>query len=46
MSKSKFAIEKTKTGFSAYEVKYPIFSNGRTMHELQNNCFEATSVYL
>jgi hypothetical protein len=46
MSMFKFIIEKTKTGYSAFEVKYPIFTTGRTMHELQEKCFEATNLYL
>jgi len=46
MAKYKFIIEKTKTGYSAFEEKHPIFTTGRTMHELQNNCFESTNLYL
>ena len=46
MAKFKFIIERTKTGYSAFEEKYPIFTTGRTMHELQDNCFEAVNLYL
>jgi len=46
MAKFKFIIEKTKTGYSAFEEGHPIFTTGRTMLELQDNCFEATNLYL
>jgi predicted RNase H-like HicB family nuclease len=38
-------IEKSKTGFSAYSVDYPVFSTGATMSELIDNCIEAFSLY-
>ena len=38
-------VEKTDTGFSAYSNDYPIFSTGRTIPELIDNVFEATSLY-
>jgi len=44
--KLKFIIEKTKTGYSAYEVKKPIFTTGKTILELQLNTLEASNLYL
>ncbi len=38
-------VEKTDTGFSAYSDVYPIFSTGRTIPELIDNVFEASSFY-
>lgn len=44
--KFKFIIEKTKTGYSAYENKLPVFTTGLTMLELQQNSLEALGLYL
>jgi hypothetical protein len=44
--KFKFIIEKTRTGYSAYEQKHPIFTTGDTILELQMNALEATNLYL
>ena len=44
--KYKFIIEKSKTGYSAFENKLPIFTTGKTMLELQKNALEATNLYL
>lgn len=44
--KFKFIIERTKTGYSAFEIDEPIFTTGRTMLELQRNALEATNLYL
>jgi len=38
-------IEKTKTGFSAYAKDYPIFTTGKTIADLINNTYEATTLY-
>ena len=38
-------VEKTDTGFSAYSNEYSIFTTGRTIPELVNNAFEATSLF-
>ena len=42
----KFIIEKTKTGYSAYCADKPIFTSGKTIHELQLNVLEASNLYL
>ena len=44
--KYKFIIEKSKTGYSAFENKLPIFTTGKTMLELQKNALEATSLFI
>lgn len=44
--KYKFIIEKSKTGYSAFENALPIFTTGKTMLELQSNALEATNLYL
>lgn len=46
MKEFKFIIEKTKTGYSGFSNEYPIFTSGKTIYELQNNAFEATSLFL
>ena len=38
-------VEKTKTGFSAFAVDYPVFTTGRTMAELSKNIVEALNLY-
>ena len=43
--KYKFLIEKTKTGYSAYELKTPIFTVGKTIHDLRINTLEAVTLY-
>jgi hypothetical protein len=44
--KYKFLIEKTSTGYSAYEVEQPIFTTGKTILELQNAAVEAVNLFL
>lgn len=44
-SKIKFTIEKTSTGFSAFANDYSIFTTGKTVSELLNNAFEASTLY-
>lgn len=41
-----FIIERTRTGYSAYERKKAIFTTGETLLELQVNALEATNLYL
>ncbi len=38
-------VEKTKTGFSAFAVDYPVFTTGKTMSELSKNIVEALNFY-
>ncbi len=46
MRKYKFIIEKTSTGYSAFCEKYPIYTSGKTILELQKNALEATNLFL
>jgi predicted RNase H-like HicB family nuclease len=47
MAKKKIlvTIEKTKTGFSAYSDDYPVYTTGKTINELFDNCNEAFALY-
>ena len=38
-------VEKTKTGFSAFSNEYPIYTTGKTIHELIKNAFEAYELF-
>ena len=40
-----FTIEKTKTGYSAYESNKPIFTTGSTILELRENALESILTY-
>jgi len=43
--KLNFIIEKTNTGFSVYSEKYPIYSTGRNISELNTNIIEAANLF-
>lgn len=43
--KIEMVVEKTKTGYSAYSVKYPIFTVGSSLEELKANMLEALNLY-
>lgn len=38
-------VEKTKTGFSAFAIDYPVFTTGKTISELTKNLKEALNLY-
>lgn len=38
-------VETTEDGFSAYSVKYPIFTIGKTITELKKNAVNAIEFY-
>jgi predicted RNase H-like HicB family nuclease len=44
--KIKMTVEKTKTGYSAYADKYPVFTVGKSLEELKNNILEAVNLSL
>jgi predicted RNase H-like HicB family nuclease len=46
MRKLKVIVEKTSTGYSAYADKYPIYTTGRDVKELENNIIEAINFHL
>lgn len=39
-------VEKTKTGFSAFTINYPVFTTGKTISELTQNLMEGLNLYL
>ena len=41
----KFIIERTQTGYSAYEQKKPIYTTGKTILELRLNALEAVNLF-
>jgi predicted RNase H-like HicB family nuclease len=43
--KIEMVVEKTKTGYSAYSVKYPVFTVGSSLEELKANMLEALNLY-
>jgi len=44
--KTKLMVEKTSTGFSAYNETYPVFTTGESFTELLKNAVEAMNLYL
>ncbi len=38
-------VEKTKTGYSAYAEKYPVYTVGTTLDELEINMLEVLNLY-
>ncbi len=45
MKKLKVIIEKTRTGYSAYAVKIPVYSTGANVKELMDNVVEGVNFY-
>lgn len=39
-------VEKTKSGYSAYAEKYPVYTVGKSLEELKSNILEAMNLYL
>ena len=39
-------IERTKTGYSAYAEKFPVYTVGKNLEELKSNILEAVNLYL
>jgi predicted RNase H-like HicB family nuclease len=44
--KIELIIERTKTGYSAYATKFPVFTVGKSLEELKANILEAVNLYL
>jgi predicted RNase H-like HicB family nuclease len=44
--KIEMIIERTKTGYSAYSTKFPVFTVGKSLDELKANILEAVNLYL
>jgi predicted RNase H-like HicB family nuclease len=43
--KIRIMVEKSNTGFSAYTLDYPVYTTAKSVSELIENAFEATSLY-
>lgn len=43
--KIEMIVEKTRTGYSAYAGKYPVFTAGKTLDELKSNMVESLNLY-
>ena len=46
MKKTKFVIERTATGYSAYAEKYSVFTVGSNLKQLKSNILEAINLFL
>ena len=44
--KIEIIVEKTKTGYSAYAEKYPVYTVGKSLEELKSNILEAVNLLL
>jgi predicted RNase H-like HicB family nuclease len=44
--KLEIIVEKTRTGYSAYAEKLPVYTVGKTLEELKSNILEAMNLYL
>ncbi len=45
MKKIEIIVERTKTGYSAYASKYPVYTVGKSLEELRENILEALNIY-
>lgn len=43
--KIEMIVERTKTGYSAYAEKYPVYTVGTTLDKLKTNILEALNLY-
>lgn len=43
--KIEMIIEKTQTGYSAYALKYPVFTTGKNLDELKLNMIESLNLF-
>ena len=43
--KIEMIVERTKTGYSAYSAKHPVFTVGKTLQELKTNMLEALNLH-
>ena len=44
--KIEIIVEKTRTGYSAYAEKYPVYTVGKSLEELKTNILEAVNLLL
>ena len=45
MKKLEIIVENTRTGYSAYVRKYPVFTTGNNLEEIRVNVLEALNLY-
>ena len=45
MKKIEIIVERTKTGYSVYAAKHPVYTVGNSLEELKNNIIEALNLY-
>lgn len=43
--KIEMIVERTKTGYSAYAEKYPVYTVGKSLEQLKTNMIEALNLY-
>jgi hypothetical protein len=43
--KIKMVVEKTKTGYSAYAEKYPVYTVGKSLEELKSHVLESVNLH-
>ena len=43
--KIEMIVEKTKTGYSAYSEKYPVYTTGKTLDEMKEKMVEALNLF-
>lgn len=46
MKKIEIIVERTKSGYSAYAKKYPVYTVGKSLEELRTNIVDAINLYL
>ena len=44
--KIEMIVERTKTGYSAFSEKYPVFTVGKSLQELKANMLEALNLHV
>ena len=43
--KIEMSVEKTRTGYSAFALKYPVYTVGKTLDELKENMLDALNLF-
>ena len=44
--KIEIIVEKTRTGYSAYAEKFPVYTVGKSLEELKSNILESINLYM
>jgi len=45
MKKIEIIVERTRTGYSAYATKYPVYTTGKSLDKLKTNIIEALNLH-